>query len=122
MALLYATRAAVAVHTSHMSQGNENPYDSPATVPIAERSSFALPLLAAVSLLAGAAMLILVFVIGPFVWILRDGLGPDATNSTWMQAMSRMFWTFYWGPATLAATFIFLGVIISATSACSIDE
>ncbi len=92
-----------------MTQGNENPYDSPATAPSAERSSFALPLLAAVSLLAGAALLILVFVVGPFVWILRDGLGPDATSSTWMQAISRMFWTFYWGPATLAATFTLLG-------------
>ena len=92
-----------------MSQGNENPYDSRATAPVAERSTIALPLLAAVSLLAGAALMILVFVGGPFVWILKDGLGPDATNSMGMQAMSRMFWTFYWGPVTLAATCTFLG-------------
>jgi|GEM_PF-4183045 len=95
-----------------MSHGNENPYNSPATAPAAEPSSFALLLLAAVSVLAGTALLILVFLGGPLVWILRDGLGPDATDSTGMQAMSRMFWTFYWGPVTLAATCTCLGAFI----------
>lgn len=95
-----------------MSQENENPFGSPATAPVAERSSCMLPLLAAVSRLAGDALLILVFVGGPFVWILKDGLGPDATSSTRMHAMSRMFWTFYWGPVKLSAKCTLLGSLI----------
>ena len=92
-----------------MSQGPENRYDSPTKASGTGRSSIALPLLTAISLSAGVALLILVVIVGPFVWILRDGLGPDATNSTWLQAISRMFWTFYWGPAIVAATLAFLG-------------
>lgn len=88
---------------------NKNPYDSPITASSAKRSSFAPLLLAFVSLLAGSALLVILFVGGPFVWLLRDGLGPDAANSTWLEAMSRMFWTFYWGPATIAAALILVG-------------
>ena len=35
---------------------------------------------------------------GLYAWILRDGLGPDATTSTGLAAFSRLFWTFHWGP------------------------
>lgn len=75
----------------------------------AQRQPFAVPLLSAISLLAATALLTLVVIVGPFVWILRDGLGPDAVDSTWLQAVHKMFWTFYWGPATIAATFVFVG-------------
>ena len=92
-----------------MSRAPQDPYDSPTTVPSARRSSFVVALLTATSLFAGATLMILVVLIGPFVWILRDGLGPAATNSTGIQAMSRMFWTFYWGPATVVATLAFGG-------------
>lgn len=92
-----------------MSRSSENPYDSSISVPNADRSSLILSVLTTVSLLAGAALFILVVFVGPFVWILRDGLGPDATNSTWMDAVSRMFWTFYWGPVTVAVALAFLG-------------
>lgn len=37
--------------------------------------------------------------LGFFAWILRDGLGPDSTTSTGLEAVSRLFWTFWWGPA-----------------------
>ena len=37
----------------------------------------------------------------PFAWILRDGLGPDATTSGGMQAVSRFCMTFYSGPILL---------------------
>ena len=37
----------------------------------------------------------------PFAWILRDGLGPNATTSEGMHAVSRFFMTFYSGPTLL---------------------
>ena len=43
----------------------------------------------------------------PFAWILRDGLGPNATTSEGMHAVSRFFMTFYSGP-------IFLVLIVLA--------
>ncbi|MDA0375337.1 MAG: hypothetical protein O2865_16260 [Planctomycetota bacterium] len=39
--------------------------------------------------------------LGFFAWILRDGLGPDSTTSTGLEAVSRTFWTFWWGPSGL---------------------
>ena len=39
---------------------------------------------------------------GLFVWIIRDGLGPDSTTTTGAAALYRMFWTFYWGPTSVA--------------------
>ena len=48
------------------------------------------------------ALLVLVVVaVGPFAWLLRDGLGPDAVSSSGWQAVTRMFWTFYWGPTVV---------------------
>ncbi|MFT5731890.1 MAG: hypothetical protein ACJA2W_001207 [Planctomycetota bacterium] len=43
---------------------------------------------------------------GPFAWIMRDGLGPDSVESEGWNALTRCFWTFYWGPVfiLLAAT------------------
>ena len=35
---------------------------------------------------------------GMFAWILRDGLGPDAVESDGWEALTRFFWTYYWGP------------------------
>ncbi|WP_148597154.1 hypothetical protein [Aquisphaera giovannonii] len=41
-------------------------------------------------------------VIGPFAWLLRDGLGPGATDSGGWQSVGRFLMTFYWGPILLA--------------------
>ena len=35
---------------------------------------------------------------GPIAWVVRDGLGPGATDSHGWDALARFFWTFYWGP------------------------
>jgi hypothetical protein len=35
-------------------------------------------------------------------------LGPDSTTSVGWNAITRMFWCFYWGPATLLASLIFV--------------
>jgi len=43
-------------------------------------------------------------VLGVFAWILRDGMGPSATESAGWEAVRRWFWCFYWGPAMLAAS------------------
>lgn len=37
----------------------------------------------------------------PFVWILRDGLGPSAVSTTGLAAASKMFMSFYIGPVIL---------------------
>lgn len=39
--------------------------------------------------------------LGFFAWILRDGLGPDSVESEGLEAVGRMFWTFWWGPSGL---------------------
>ena len=45
------------------------------------------------------ALLVLVLVgLVPFAWILRDGLGPDSSASSGLDAVSRCFMTFYSGP------------------------
>jgi hypothetical protein len=49
-----------------------------------------------------AAQLVWLIGAGGFVWVLRDGLGPDATRTTGVEALERMFGTFYWGPVCLA--------------------
>jgi hypothetical protein len=39
-----------------------------------------------------------VLAIGPFCWLLRDGLGPGSVDSHGTHAVARFFLTFYWGP------------------------
>ena len=61
-------------------------------------------------MLAGSRMAVVVLVVfmGPFAWLLRDGLGPDSITSAGWDALNRMFWCFYWGPATIVALLIFV--------------
>jgi hypothetical protein len=47
------------------------------------------------------ALLMVAILIIPFIWILRDGLGPNARESTGVIALGKAFLTFYWGPVTL---------------------
>lgn len=56
-----------------------------------------------------AAQLVWLIGAGGFVWVLRDGLGPDATRTTGVEALERMFGMFYWGPVCLA--FLIVDVI-----------
>lgn len=50
------------------------------------------------------AVLVFAFMLAPFAWLLRDGLGPDSVNSTGLMAVRKMFWCFYWGPVTAVIT------------------
>ena len=56
-----------------------------------------------------AAQLVWLIGTGGFVWVLRDGLGPDAPRTTGGEALERMFGMFYWGPVCLA--FLIVDVI-----------
>lgn len=96
-------------HISQMAQESETTYDSSPKTADTKHRSFAVVLLSAISFLAGTVLLILVVVVGPFAWILRDGLGPDAVNSTWLPAVHRVFWTFYWEPSTIASALGLVG-------------
>ena len=59
------------------------------------------------TVIASAAIFLFALVfIGPFAWILRDGLGPASVDRKGVEAMARTFWTFYWGPVTLTAILI----------------
>ena len=53
-----------------------------------------------------------VFVVGPLCWVLRDGLGPDASDSTGWVAVGRFLGTLYWGP--VAATLMAAALIMLA--------
>lgn len=55
------------------------------------------------------SLLIAVLCLFPFVWMLRDGLGPGSIESKGTVALYKTFMTFYWGPLTvilLIASFI----------------
>lgn len=95
----------------------ENPYEPPAANIAATSAAKIAPAPVAVVIcqasivLMGCATLFLVFCAGPVVWILKDGMGPDATDSSGLESLERMFWTFYWGPATVAAMGMLLGTL-----------
>lgn len=38
---------------------------------------------------------------GVVAWIVRDGMGPDSVESHGWEALTRFFWSFYWGPVLL---------------------
>lgn len=62
-----------------------------------------------VDTLLGFAVIALV----PFAWIMRDGLGPDAVESSGASALGRCFMTFWAGPivVTLAVAAISLHLV-----------
>jgi hypothetical protein len=49
-------------------------------------------------LVADAAVGFAVLALAPFAWLMRDGLGPDAVESSGVAAIGRWFWTFSTGP------------------------
>ena len=48
--------------------------------------------------LALDSLLLFLIIVGPFVWIMRDGLGPGAFGSNGLESLHRFFMTFYFGP------------------------
>lgn len=50
------------------------------------------------------------FIVVPFAWMLRDGLGPDSTTSTGLQAVWRCSITFYSGPILILLIIAAIGV------------
>ncbi len=51
--------------------------------------------------LVDSLLLFAIIAVLPFAWIFRDGLGPDSVPTTGLGALSRIFMTFYVGPAIL---------------------
>jgi len=56
--------------------------------------------------LLGVAVIVLL----PFAWLLRDGLGPDAVESSGFHAITRCLMTFYTGPSIMALTAVAIGL------------
>ena len=52
-------------------------------------------------ILALDMLLLCLIIFSPFVWIMRDGLGPNASVSNGFEALYRFFMTFYFGPLLL---------------------
>lgn len=71
--------------------------------------------------LSGFSTIFLLLFVGPLAWILRDGLGPEATDSAGWNAIRRMFWTFYWGPATLTGLVMLLTAALFRPAATPCD-
>ncbi len=46
----------------------------------------------------------------PFAWIMRDGLGPDAVDSSGVAALGRWFMTFWAGPIMITLIAAAMGV------------
>ncbi|MDA7915811.1 hypothetical protein N9B94_01085 [Verrucomicrobia bacterium] len=42
-----------------------------------------------------------IFVVLPFAWMLRDGLGPSSISTTGLDAVYKIFMSFYVGPVIL---------------------
>ena len=61
-------------------------------------------------ILVDTVALLTILSLVPFAWILRDGLGPDSTTSSGMEALGRCFMTFYAGPISLALLGLALAV------------
>jgi len=57
-----------------------------------------------IQILVDALLIFTVIALVPFAWILRDGLGPDATTSSGIQAVWRCLLTFYSGPILAGLT------------------
>ena len=55
-----------------------------------------------IAVVADAALVGAVVVLVPFAWMMRDGMGPGATDSSGIAAVGRWFWTFWAGPIVLA--------------------
>ncbi|MFO0809950.1 MAG: hypothetical protein U0746_15115 [Gemmataceae bacterium] len=55
-----------------------------------------------------------VVIVGPLCWILRDGLGPESSDSTGLFAVYRLLGTCWWGPV--------LGVLIALWVALSVER
>ena len=91
-----------------MNSADQNPYNAPQTAESpGDASSHLRALLSVAAILSATAIVFLVLFMGPFAWLLRDGLGPDSTTSSGWSAIVRMFWCFYWGPITLASLLAF---------------
>ena len=93
-------------HIGHKATMSVNPYDGPKACDSPQTPHPVHTALSVVLVVSGITVFCLVVLIGPLVWILRDGLGPDSTDSIGWGAVTRLFWTFYWGPATLLACLV----------------
>ena len=62
--------------------------------------------------LVGFTTVLWVVCFGPLCWILRDGLGPNSTESHGLFAVYRLLGTCWWGPV--------LGILIALWVALSI--
>jgi len=51
-----------------------------------------------IQVLMDSLLVLAIITLLPFAWLMRDGLGPDATSSSGIEALSRCFMTFYAGP------------------------
>ena len=89
-----------------MSVSPKSPYHAPRELPVEGTSSLRCIIAVSIMVVSGTAIVFLA-IIGPFAWILRDGLGPDSITSDGWPAVTRTFWCFYWGPTTLFAVLMF---------------
>lgn len=63
-----------------------------------------------------------VLVIGfPLAWILRDGLGPGAVESSGVEAVKRSLGTFYFGPVVASLAILAFGVRLFGNKAKSTE-
>jgi len=60
--------------------------------------------------LLGFAVIVLV----PFAWIMRDGLGPSAVESSGFTAFERWFMTFWTGPIVITLAAAAIGLHLGA--------
>jgi hypothetical protein len=92
---------------NRLEPADENPY-GPAVenVITTANESWFRQLLGILTISAATLFFFLIVFVGPLAWILRDGLGPNATESTAPDAIAQAFWTFYFGPAALTTALI----------------
>jgi hypothetical protein len=71
-----------------------------------------------VALGVAAGVLLLWFLLAPFAWLLRDGLGPNSVESHGLTAIARAAWTFCWGP--IAAVLAFLVLVLRRVTSTAV--
>ena len=55
-----------------------------------------------IRILVAVALFLWIVAVAPLVWILRDGMGSDAAETSGVDAGGRFLLTFWWGPILAA--------------------
>jgi len=63
--------------------------------------------------LLGIFVGLVVYAYGSWAWLMRDGLGPNAIETSGSAAIVRTFWCMYFGPVSLVIVLTFCALVFA---------